>query len=401
MAADSANTASNYSTEGYAASNTPTGYTNPSSTAGREPISGYPQDSTSLGQRYPASQSYSKTGNASSVNSGAPAENLTHASKTERLGSSYTPSNTAGGYSTQSGQDVAGYGHARGYTSAQSDAPAATDSMTKRLSKGPNEGTGISSGLGTAGITGTGNQVYEGGLTRGFQDGGDTRIVDDHSRAYTGTGAGQGNTTSTSGSQAARDTTEAGTAATAAQGSHLRQQNARDNIRSQTGQNTSAENHRFGDDAAGYRTSGQGSHLHRQTGRDNLASDASYSTAPAEQSSGHHLGRDAAVAGGVGAAGAGLYAHENDKTTGSSTGYTGNSTGGASGAYAPYGNAIPGPHSTHIANLLDPTVNTSGKGHIEDSHYHSRSHGGGAEAADKFHGRKATSSNAGTSSTQR
>jgi hypothetical protein len=111
-------------------------------------------------------------------------------------------------------------------------------------------------------------------------------------------------------------------------------------------------------------TSGQGSHLHRQTGRENLGLEAGYTATSTDPISGSRMGRDTAVLGGTGAAGAGLYSsRENEsealgsKALGSNLGHSGNTSTGASGAYSgPSGTAVPGPHDTDAANLLDPAV---------------------------------------------
>ena len=103
-------------------------------------------------------------------------------------------------------------------------------------------------------------------------------------------------------------------------------------------------------------------------------------------SSGHHLGRDVAAVGGAGAVGEGVHHHrENERDNlGSNTGYGGTNT---TGAYhgGPTGSGVSGPHSSDTANRLDPSVNTRGTGGLEDARYHSATHGGGAESADKHH----------------
>jgi len=135
-------------------------------------------------------------------------------------------------------------------------------------------------------------------------------------------------------------------------------------------------------------------------------------TSATQGSSGHHLGRDAAI-GGTALGGASLAAHEHNKNndrefplgsgTGASTGNSGLGHGtsheassgysglgvasGTSHHTGPTGSALQssGPHSTDTANLLDPSVNRSGLP-TEDAHHHDHISGGGAEEADKHHG---------------
>lgn len=132
----------------------------------------------------------------------------------------------------------------------------------------------------------------------------------------------------------------------------------------------------------------------------------------------HHLGRDAAAVGTAGAVGEGIHHHpENERqnvgTTGtglgthgtnlgerererenlgtSGAGYTGTTPSGAGSSYygAPAGTAISGPHTTMIANALDPHVNKS-SAPIENAREHDPVKGGGAEAADQAHGASRT-----------
>ena len=459
-------TTTGYPADTSAAANTTSGYNNPGNSTARNTTAAYPQGSTAPTN---ATSGYSSTGNttASQAASGYPAtsgyDNTTNTTSQASTGypatSGYNTGNTttskaAAGYPASQGYSTtgstapvtsgagypsdtpgAGYG-ASGYSAAGNNTSAGNtsgyrtaantaaqsgvtggrtvDNAGHHLSKGPNEGTSISSGLGSAPNPGDGNEYYESGLTKGFQPTEAVGNVTSGSGAQTGslagrnntsTGAGYQNTPSnaTSGHHMGRDAAAVGTAGAAAEGSHLHHQNAKDNASSAASYDNSPSTQRTNYDIAASRTSGQGSHLHRQTGHENLGSDAGYNTTATstDPSSGHHLGRDAAIVGGAGAAGAGAYHYrENEKDgAGSNAGYAGNTSSGASGAYAgPHGKAIPGPHATSAANLLDPAINTSGEGHIEDSHYHSRARGGGGEAADKFHNKKQVAGGVGTSS---
>jgi hypothetical protein len=353
------------------------------------------------GSAYPASQGYSSTGNTTShTTSGYPSQGHTSTGNTTSQTASGYPSQA---YSTTGASAPVTSGAGAGYPSGTAN-QTGIDSAGKRLSRGPNEGTGISSGLGVSG-TGTGNKVFEGGLTQGWGDSGDTGIASGTSGAQSGyptdrhnnTGTGASNqytsTNTRSGKHAGHDAAAIGTAGAAGEGSHLHQKNVTDKPSSgTTHQPSSTSQYVSHNPTEGSNAFGQGSHLHRQTGRENLGSDAGYQSTATGQPSGHHLGRDAAMVGGAGAVGAGAYEYREhgNQAAGSNAGYTGNTSGGADRAYAPqYGTVIPGPHATNAANLLDPSVNTSGTGHVDDSHYHSRSRGGGAEAADKAH-KKAT-----------
>ncbi|KAF8847170.1 hypothetical protein BDZ45DRAFT_811768 [Acephala macrosclerotiorum] len=109
-------------------------------------------------------------------------------------------------------------------------------------------------------------------------------------------------------------------------------------------------------------------------------SNTAYGTQSGNTTSGHHLGRDAAVLGTAGAVGEGIHHHgaserENERGLGSS--------GPTSGSNA-YGSSSSCPHSTDTANLLDPSIH-GGPSTLEDAHRHHPQHGGGAEAADKHH----------------
>ena len=89
--------------------------------------------------------------------------------------------------------------------------------------------------------------------------------------------------------------------------------------------------------------------------------------------SGQHYGRDAVAVGGAGAAGEGIHHRENERNT-----------IGSSGAGPFSSTASGGPHSTHTANRLDPSVNTTSTS-TESAFEHSPAHGGGVEQADRHH----------------
>lgn len=392
--ATTGNTATGYPTGSSAA-----GYTaiNPQGNATTANTSSYGNSgTTTAGQTatgYPAASGYNSTGNNAPITTGS-GYSRDDASAGQYTSRYNTTRNTAAGSNT------AGY-QTTGNTTAQSGATENSSGLGadgRHISKGPNEGTSITSGLGSRATPGSGNTHVEDGLTRGFQTTGAAENATGTSHAqtgltgrdYTSTNTGYENisTGAISGERDfARNTAGVGTGSAAAAGTHLHRQTVKD---TETGASTTGTGQRLGHDIVGAGTSGQGSHLHRQTARENLGSDAGYTTPSVDPSSKQHLGRDAAVLGGVGAAGAGVYHYRQNENeaVGSSAGYTGN-TPGASGAYtAPYGTAIPGPHATNAANILDPAVNTTGKGHVEDSHHHSRSRGSGGESADKFDSKK-------------
>ncbi|RDW85826.1 hypothetical protein BP5796_04151 [Coleophoma crateriformis] len=77
-------------------------------------------------------------------------------------------------------------------------------------------------------------------------------------------------------------------------------------------------------------------------------------------------------------------------------GYKATPSGQSSAYYgSPKGTAVEGPHQTQTANLLDPHVNTAGDStRLEDAHHHSKKHGGGDEAADKHHSGRDTAAGA-------
>lgn len=353
---------------------------------------------------YPHSQGYGSTDNSASRSAGG--YSLQGHDSTGNTMSQATSGYPSQAYSTTGDSAPVTAGAGAGYSSGTAG-QTALDSAGKRLSRGPNEGTGISSGLGGTN-TGAGNEVFEGGLTRGWGDAGDTRAAYGASGpagtsvAQSGyptgrennTGIGATSTNTRSVQHAGHDAAAIGITGAAGEGSHLHQKNMADKTSSGTPYNpSSTSKHGSHNLTEGLKASGQGSHLHRQTGRENLGSDAGYQSTGTGQPSGHHLGRDVAIVGGSGAVGAGTYEYlEHEKhATGSDTGYAGNTSGGVDRAYASqYGTSLPGPHATNAANLLDPAVNTSGSGHVEDSHYHSQSRGRGAEAADKAHGKTTT-----------
>ena len=231
-----------------------------------------------------------------------------------------------------------------------------------------------------------------------------------------GTGAGSNtgydNTNTTGQHHLGRDAAALGTTGVAGEELHRRREHDRDNLGS-TGTGYSPSSNQ-GTSHLGRDTAGEGSHLHHQHGQDDLRSDANIANQYVERSnlpsdsnttntsSGHHLGRDAAAVGGAGA----LAEHEHRKHEPTTTGYGDQSglvgsgltqdtrrndgTEGNLGSNTGYGNTsgtsgVSGPHSTATANRLDPRVNTSGTGGLEDAHHHSKTHGGGAEEADHHH----------------
>ena len=345
---------------------------------------------------YPTSSGYGNIGNTAAGEPGT-----VYSNDATRAGLSDSRYNAPG--SNKAGDKSSDY-KTTGNTAAQGNITGQTTAVSdeqRRLSKGPNEGTGITSGLGSLTTAESGNITVEDGLTRGFQPTTGTRGATGASnpqygsttgRDFGGTSTGYPNTASTaaSGQHLGRDNAAMGTEGAAAEGTHLHPQTVKDTTGSGTGHSATSTGDRLGQNVVASGTSGQGSHLHRQTGRENLGLDARNTATSADPSSGHYLGRDAAILGGAGAGAAGAeayYAHENKGEGISSTaGYAGNTSSETSGAYpGPYGTAVPGPHATNAANILDPAVNTSGKGHIEDSHYRSRTQGGGQESADISH----------------
>ena len=174
---------------------------------------------------------------------------------------------------------------------------------------------------------------------------------------------------------------------------------------------------------------GQGSQSSRENER-NFSSDSGYAGSGSgltgtNQSSGQHLGRDAGVVGTPGGVGEGNLGSSTTQTgqglTGqtlpfrSGSGVTGSNQvsslgrdataiGGVSSdmdSFLQYtGLHIEQPHTTSVANRLDPSVNTQDISNVglEDSHHHSSVHGGGAEEADRHHG-SAPSSPVGVAST--
>lgn len=321
---------------------------------------------------YPTSLGYGNIGNTAA---GEPGTVYTSdATRTGLSGSQYNApgSNKAGDkfsdYKTTG--NFAAQGNITGQTTAVSD-------EQRRLSKGPNEGTGITSGLGSLTTAEPGNIAVEDGLTRGFQPttgtGGASGASNPQYGSTTGrdfgsTSTGYPNTASTaaSGQHLGRDNAAIGTEEAAAEGTHLHRQTVRDTPGSGTGYSAPSTSDRLGQNVVASGTSGQGSHLHRQTGHENLGLDGRNTATSADPSSGHRLERDAAILGstGTGAADAkAYYAHENKGEGISSTaGYAGNASSETSGAYpGPYGTAVPGPHATNAANILDPAVNTSGQ----------------------------------------
>jgi hypothetical protein len=336
----------------------------------------YPKDTSATGY---TTSGYSNTGSAGAGNTSATYPQGTTAGANTTSGYGGTGGPAAGqagtGYSTSSG-----YG-STGNTAAQSGTTrnTAVSSEGSRLSKGPNEGTSITSGLGNVPAAGSGNQYYEHGVPGGFQSSGPTGGGTGTSGAQTGNltsrdnvGTGAGHQTASSdatpGRQLGRDAAVEGTAGAAAEGTHLHRQNVKDSASSGTGYGATSTDQRLGQDTVVSGKSGQGSHLHRQTGRENLGLEAGYTATSTDPISGNRMGRDTAVLGGTGAAGAGLYSsRENEsealgsKALSSNLGHSGNTSTGASGAYSgPIGTAVPGPHATDAANLLDPAVAAAG-----------------------------------------
>lgn len=353
----------------------------------------YPKDSTTTGN---TNSGYSNTGNTATGNmtSSYPKDSSHTTSGYTNTGNTATSMNNTGNTSS-------GYTNVSNTTAGNTAYPM-DSTATGNTTSGYN-----STGLGSHGVDGSGNTYVEDGLTRGFQSTDAAGNVPTKSGMQSGNISASDNAGSNAGYQntyeqhLGRDAAALGVAGGAGEGAHLHRQKEKDNVgphtaydttrtghdttnsgytTSGTGYNTTSQTgstgQRLGHDTVATGTSGQGSHLHRQTGRENLSSDAGYNTYSTDQTPGYHLGRDAAVLGGAGAAGAAGAAvyHHNQKegdVVGSDTGYTGKAAGGTSGAYQ--------------TSTYDPAVNISGKGHIEDSHYHSRAHGGGAEAADRFH----------------
>jgi len=189
-------------------------------------------------------------------------------------------------------------------------------------------------------------------------------------------------------------------------------------VPTQSGQISSALPSERGDD----RLTGQGSHLGRDAaiGTGVAAGIARHEHQSGPQNErgddrltgqGSHLGRDAAIETGVGA---GIARHEHqsglrnergdDRLTGQGS-HLGRDTavgtgaeiasrkhqqhgisGLGSGAVNPAGTQ--GHHTTAVANLLDPNLNSTARTGTEDAHHHDPEHGGGAEEADLNHSGK-------------
>lgn len=407
----------NYPRDTAASTNIAPGYSKAGNTDVRDMAASHPQGGTAAQN---TSSSHANTGNMTagqaktdyrtssgygSIGDSAAGEPGTVYSSDARTGLSDSRYNAPG--SNNVGDKFSDY-KTTGNTAAQGNVTGQTTAVSdeqRRLSKGPNEGTGITSGLGSLATAESGNIAVEDGLTRGFQPttgtGGATGASNPQygsttGRDFGGKSTGYPNTASTAapGQHLGRDNAAMGTEGTAAEGTYLHRQTVKDATGSGNGRSATSTSDRLGQNVVVSGTSGQGSHLHRQTGRENLGLDARNTATSADPSSGHHLGRDAAILGGAGAGAAGAeayYAQDNKGEGISSTaGYAGNTSSETSGVYSgPYGTAVPGPHATNAANILDPAVNTSGKGHIEDSHYRSGTQGGGPQSADKlYHTRK-------------
>lgn len=104
----------------------------------------------------------------------------------------------------------------------------------------------------------------------------------------------------------------------------------------------------------------------RTLGSNQPTSSIGHGKTHAGNTSGHHLGRDAAAVGTAGAVAEGIHHHKDNERGLGSSGVTS------------------GPHSTNTAILLDPSTSGGAK-HLEDAHTHDPHHGGGAEAADHHH----------------
>lgn len=223
---------------------------------------------------------------------------------------------------------------------------------------------------------------------------------------YGNTSTGPTNTTSGGSSHLGRDAAALGTAGAVGEGVHHHRENERDNLGSgNTGLgNTSSTNPTTG--TSGYGSTSSTNPTNTTSGLRNEssaypnqgASDHGNPFASTHQSSNHHLGRDAAALGTAGAVGEGVHHHRNNERDN----FQGTLSKFSWTDILPYASCLcliianqstdngtvggtSGPHSTDIANRLDPHVNQGGATNTEDAHHHSKKHGGGAEEADHHH----------------
>lgn len=125
----------------------------------------------------------------------------------------------------------------------------------------------------------------------------------------------------------------------------------------------------------------------------NSSSNAILSAGTAEAPSSQYARQDTTATGlGAAAIGDRTHHHSSNRSSGQNSDYTGNAAVGSTGLSqaSTLGTAASGPHQTMAANRLDPNLDATGRGGLENAHHHAGDNrrttvGGGAEEADGAH----------------